>query len=118
VSFSSKRLRVQIPCEDNGSVLEEAIGCPFEMVCHDGASFICDPNTCVFGRFSEVGPEGVQSCEQTPWNCAGFATPELPGPRTLVLDAEHLPRLREELEARLEEVRRAEQALADRGSDK
>jgi hypothetical protein len=35
-----------------------------------------------------------------------------------VLDAEHLPRLREELEARLEQVHRAEQALADRGSDK
>jgi hypothetical protein len=98
-------------------VLEEAIGCPFEMVCHDAASFPVDPNTCAFGDHSEVGAEGVDSCEQTPWNCVGFATPEPPRRATLVLDAEHLPRLREALEAQLEEVRRAEQALEDKGID-
>jgi hypothetical protein len=113
VSFSSKRLRVQLPCTEGGSVFEEAIGCPEDMVCHAG-SFFCAPDTCVFGEHSEVGPEGVPS-EQP---CFGFATPEPPGRRTFVFDAEHLPAVRRALEAQLEEIRRAEQALADRGSDK
>ena len=94
-------------------MFEEAIGCPERLVCQV-PSFFCAPDTCVAGDHSEIGPRGVPS-EQP---CVGFATSEPPGPSTLFLDAEHLPAVRRALEAQIEEIHRAEQALEDRGSDK
>jgi|SRR5215207_1122988 len=118
MSFQSKRLRVQLPCGE-GTLVEQAVDCPLGTVC-DGASFFCDPNTCVFGANSRVGPEGLcglGTCNiGSPIPCGGLGSDPRTDPRTLVVDPEQLPLLRQALEAQLKEVESAEQALRDRGS--
>lgn len=116
MSFQSKRLRVQLPCGE-GTVVEQAIDCPRGTVC-DGASFFCDPNTCVFGEHSRVGPEGlcnIGTCNiGSPVPCGGVGSDPGPDPRTFVVDPEQLPLLRQALEAQLKEIEAAEQALKKR----
>ena len=114
MSFSSKRLRVQLPCGDR-TVVEVAIGCPERMVCHDMISFPCDPNTCVFGRQSQVGPEGQSPCDFGTMNCVSFGSDPGPIRADLVLDAEQLSLLKTTLEAQLEEIDKAEEALKEKG---
>jgi hypothetical protein len=136
MSFESKRLRVQLPCLEGESVKEVAADFT-ELQCPPG-SFFCDPNTCVAGRNSQIGPGGVcpnfgtcrfGSCDfgtcgwQTPWVCpagtrippqcpAGSEEPFQPG--RIVIDVELLPVLKERLEAQLKEIEKAEKELKKR----
>jgi hypothetical protein len=113
MSFQSRRLRVQLPCGE-GTVLEQAaVDCPFGTRC-DGASFFCDPNTCVFGEHSRVGPGGVCDAGTCNWFDTGLPADEA---GRVVVDAEHLPLVRQALERQLAEIDSAEQALKARGSD-
>jgi hypothetical protein len=118
MSFQSKRLRVQLPCNE-GTLVEQAMDCPMGTRCN-GASFFCDPNTCVFGEHSRVGPEGlcnIGTCNfVSPFPCGGFGTDPRADPRSIVVDPEQLPLIRQALEAQLKEIETAEQALKDRGS--
>jgi hypothetical protein len=136
MSFQAKRLRVQLPCGE-ATVIEEAQ--------HAGAAGLCRiPSLCRFPSnqclctlmtpcrfgtdFCEL-PTGICmwptrcgwfTCEfgtcggATIFRCpAGTEQPVDPG--TLVVDPEHLPALREALEAQLKEIEKAEQALKERG---
>jgi hypothetical protein len=117
MSFQSRRLRVQLPCGE-GTVVEEAFECPRGTVCAI-PSFFCDPNTCVFGEHSRVGPEGLcnmDTCNIGSPNPCGIGTDRAVDPRTVLVDPEHLPLLRQALEAQLKEVKAAEQALKKRAS--
>jgi hypothetical protein len=119
MSFESRRLRVQLPCPEGESVKELAdVQCPFQTRCR-GASFFCDPDTCVFGPQSRIGPGGL---------CHQFGTCDLPTrwvcptrsvwdpPQQILVDPEQLPALKERLMAQLKEIERAEEELRRRGS--
>jgi hypothetical protein len=117
MSFQSKRLRVQLPCGE-GTVIEQPIDCPGGTVCR-GASFFCAQDTCVFGEHSRVGPGGLcnaPTCDfGTKVPCGGFGSDRMTDPWAVVIDPEHLPLLRQALEAQLNEIEAAEQALKERG---
>lgn len=140
MSFESKRLRVQLPCEPGGTVQEIELkplqsrfccwfptrpmcryfhtcqwpitqyGCGhfLSQTCHHFQTPpVCGLPSCDFG-----------SCEfGTP---CGFGSPvggcepqtEIPvDPGTILVDPEHLPMLREQLEAQLKELEKAEEEL-------
>jgi hypothetical protein len=114
MAFQAKRLRVQLPCGER-TAFEEAVGvltdCPLDSVCF-GGSYPCDPNTCVIGRASEIGPRTL--C-QAPTDVCFAASGQRVDPASVLIDPEHLPVLREHLEARLRDVAAAEKALEERG---
>jgi hypothetical protein len=114
MAFQAKRLRVQLPCGER-TVFEEAVGvltnCPLDSVCY-GASYFCDPSTCVIGQASEIGPRTI--C-QFPTDVCFAASVRRADPASVLIDPEHLPVLREHLEARLRDVAAAEKALEERG---
>ena len=132
MSFESRRLRVQLPCPEGESVKELAdVRCPFDTVCN-GASFFCDPESCVFGAQSRIGPGGLchqfGSCDlpthcdlPTRWGCptrsvfdpicpGGSLEPFDPG-RPVLVEPELLPVLKERLMAQLKEIDKAEEEL-------
>jgi hypothetical protein len=117
MAFQSKRLRVQLPCGER-TVFEQVanVNCPFHTLCI-GGSFFCDPNTCVFGEASEIGPGGLctfPSCDfGTAPDCVGGT--QVPDPGRVLVDPEHLPALRKHLEERLNDIATAERALEERG---
>jgi hypothetical protein len=159
MSFGAKKLRVQLPCGADGSVIEEPVE---PNVCH---VFTCEPGTCaVFSCEFETEPPACQfptqgcagtcpmgtcymgtcymgSCHMgTPCGihspchhgtCAlgtcgvrtivtpvGCGPASRPAERSLVVDADHLPLLRERLEAQLAEIEKAEQAVKERRESK
>jgi hypothetical protein len=139
MSFESKRLRVQLPCGD-ATVREIDIGgggCPFPTdVCEGGTCWFQSPPVCRFPtdfcawptdfcRYPTIivcayhaspCPYGSPTC---PFNTCGIVTPVpcRPGtdldidPGRIVIDPEHLPLLRERLEAQLKEIDKAEEEL-------
>ncbi len=138
MSFGAKKLRVQLPCGTDGSVVEDAVGggdC-------DWPTRQCNAFTCAWGTCNwtpgDCGWTPV-NCLWTPcnWSCPGgscfpsppppqhcfglmsFITPVACGQsrfeeRPVVVDADQLPVLRERLEARLEEIKKAERSLEER----
>ena len=152
MSFQAKRLRVQLPCDPGGTVIEEGAqeaaaglcrvpslcafptnclwgsGCHIGTIaCHDfitdcrlgflshcraascgiiNATF-CDMNSCGFGS----------PCTISIPQCIGGSRQPGPDPGPIIIDAEHLPALREALEAQLKEIEKAEQALEERGGE-
>jgi hypothetical protein len=111
MSFESKRLRVQLPCREGESVKEVA---DVETVCML-PSFFCAPDTCVAGQFSRIGPEGVCLFPSRMPGCpAGSEEPFNRG--AILVDPEVLPVLKEQLEAQLKEIEKAEEQLKQRGS--
>jgi hypothetical protein len=98
MSFQARRLRVALPCGED-TVIEAGVRfAADEMIveaqCLDWASWY------------------VGSCADN------FTHALLIKSAELVFDAEHLPIVRQELEARLKDIETAEQALADRQTDK
>ncbi len=113
MSFQSKRLRVQLPCGE-GTVVEQAVDCPKGTACPPGSFFCVD--TCVFGEHSRVGPEGLcnlPSCDFASNPCGIGSDPRF-DPWSMVFDPEDLPVLRRSLEAQLDEIKKAEQALEEK----
>src|SRR6266511_1934487 len=131
MSFKARRLRVQLPCGESTVFEEQARGpgCAFPtQVCEGGTCWFETPINCGF-----VSPCGAFAsfCEfPTPcrFGSCGFQSPCRhftavacpPGtelevhPGRIVVDPEHLPLLREALEAQLKEIEAAEQALKER----
>lgn len=77
------------------------------------------PQTCAFGTCGFVSPVTCQfasPCGITidPTGCPGGSVDPPIDPGTVVVDPEHLPALREQLEARLKDIDAAEQALKER----
>jgi hypothetical protein len=98
MAFQAKRLRVALPCEE-------------QTLIEPGVPFAADEKI--------VKPFCIDWGSQHRGSCADdFTWYLLINPAPIALDVEHLPIVRKQLEAKLEEVRRAEQALEDRGSDK
>jgi hypothetical protein len=147
MSFEAKRLRVQLPCGDSGSVIEEeaqratplcripsiycrlyvtdACLCTHLTPCHYGTwgcqhfvtCIVVNSGICQYGSAcgplasfcaipSDCGPSRI---------CPGGSVQPGPDPGPIVIDAEHLPALKEALEAQLKEIEKAEQALKERG---
>jgi hypothetical protein len=106
MSFQAKRLRVQLPCGEQTVVELE-----FARAVQNCAIFRGVPDTNYWptcGDSCDVG-----SCGGT---CGGnFWTPALLGAR-MVIEADELPMLRDDLHTRLEEVKKAQQALEERGA--
>jgi hypothetical protein len=95
MSFQAKKLRVALPCGEE-TVLEPGVRFAADEkivkpVCIDWASFV------------------VGSCADK------FTWQLLLKQADLVLDPEHLPIVREQLEAQLKDIETAEQALKERG---
>src|SRR5919202_4594497 len=158
MSFEAKRLRVQLPCDPGGTVIEEgaqqAAGlCPMPSFC------ICTNVTACRQFCTQLSPclcSHLTPCHFGTWGCQHFVTcivvnsgicqhgsacgplaslceiPSAcgpsricpggsvqpgPDPGPIVIDAEHLPALREALEAQLKEIEKAEQALEERGGE-
>jgi hypothetical protein len=157
MSFEAKRLRVQLPCDPGGTLIEEGAqqaacplpsfcictaatpcrqfmtnaclctnltGCHYHGTCHYGTWGCQYPFTCIVVNSgicqhgSACGP--LASLCEIPSACGpsricpgGSEQPVDPG--TIVIDAEHLPALKEALEAQLKEIEKAEQALKERG---
>jgi hypothetical protein len=145
MSFEAKRLRVQLPCGE-ATVIEEGAQqatplcripsiycrqfctqftpclCSDPTPCHYGTIACYRYNTGCFGAFIShcyAGTCGFVSpipCVEGTFRCPGGS--EQPGdPGPIVIDAEHLPALREALEAQLKEIESAEQALRERGGE-
>jgi hypothetical protein len=143
MSFQAKKLRVQLPCGE-ATLIEEgaeqagaAAGfCRIPSLCRFPTQ-ICWGGTCHFGtvachgfftncgfvspcRFDTCG--GIASVCEFGTPCGGGTIFRCPGgseqpvdPGTIVVDPEHLPALREALEAQLKEIETAEKALKERG---
>ena len=140
VSFQARRLRVQLPCGDQTVVEAQVLqptptACPFATcgfvtpatICHNylsncGIVSQCHlyhsihPTTCVGGHITLVTcPLGSCQCSitvhPTTTICPGGSI-DPTGP--IQVDPEVLPQLREQLEAQLEEIGKAEQALKER----
>lgn len=153
MSFGARKLRVQLPCGTDGSVIDEGGG---EGVDCDWPSVRCEVFTCAWG--TECPPFQTQTinCQvgtgpwTGPWTCSWascqfgmgtcwadtcpngscgipsrycrFGTTVVPcegqsrpvEERTVILDAEQLPLLRERLEAQLREIEKAQKALEER----
>lgn len=110
MSFESKRLRVQLPCPEGESVKE--LDFP-ELRCQL-PSFFCAPDTCVAGPDSQIGPRGVCLVpSRVPPECLA-GTEEAFQPGRILIDPEVLPVLREQLEAQLKEIEKAEEELRKR----
>ena len=116
MAFQSKRLRVQLPCGDRTLFEQVAnVNCPLDSVCI-GGSKICDPNTCVFGEYSEIGPNTLcqwPTCAGTDYCYMGSRDPQA-DPGAVLIDPQQLPAMREHLEGRLKDIDAAEQALRER----
>jgi hypothetical protein len=136
MSFQAKRLRVQLPCGE-ATVIEEGaqqIGaaagfCRIPSLCRFMSE--CQFASCQFGTDFCALPSGIClwptrcgwfTCEfgtcggATIFRCpAGTEQPVDPG--RILVDPEHLPALREALEAQLKEIEKAEQALKERGGE-
>jgi hypothetical protein len=134
MSFQAKRLRVQLPCREAATVIEQGaqeIGaaagfCRIPSVCRFMSE--CAFGTCQFGTDFCALPSrvclwptgcGWFTCEfgtcggATIFRCpVGTEQPVDPG--TIVVDPEHLSVLREALEAQLKEIDKVEQALKQR----
>jgi hypothetical protein len=137
MSFEAKRLRVQLPCGEHTAREVDAarLGCPFPTdVCEGGTCWFQSPPVCRFptkfcawptlvqcGHFHSWCPLGT-----CPFDTCGFVSPcgwrsEIQcGPITdhidvdpgkILVDPEHLPVLRERLEAQLKEIDKAEEEL-------
>lgn len=153
MSFEAKKLRVQLPCGTNGSVIEEqAAGdggeCDFPSGCQ---IFTCAWGTdCinVFWTTPLQGPvfcQWISACDWGYGTCPAYTCPNasctIPSPCRfgtcgahsacpahsavvtvtgtireggLIVDADQLPALREQLEAQLKEIEKAEKAVEER----
>ena len=132
MSFQAKRLRVQLPCGEATVIEEEAqqVGgaglcrapsfCGFPTPCQF-LTYTC--RLCTIGTPCGFGTWGCQRFFSCEFGTCGLGTiPRCPAgseqpvdPGTLVVDPEHLPALREALEAQLKEIEKAEQQLKERG---
>jgi hypothetical protein len=137
MSFQAKRLRVQLPCDPGGTVIEaeaREIGavagfCRMPSICRFMSE--CAFGSCQFGTdFCALPTQicawptrcGWFTCE---WGTCGGATifrcpagTEQPvDPGRILVDPEQLPALREALETQLKEIEKAEQALKERGGE-
>jgi hypothetical protein len=163
MSFGAKKLRVQLPCGTDGSVIEDQAGhcrvftcepgtcevfsCAFETgplacqfpsaECHVGVScymlscymYTCPMGSCPMGschmgtcpnlscgvpscHFGTCAPASCRARTIAPTvECGAESVLE---ERAIIVDADQLPVLRARLEAQLEEIRKAEQAVEER----
>jgi hypothetical protein len=97
MSFQAKRLRVALPCGE-ATVLEEA------------RAFAAGPEKIVKGVCVDWASFQVASCYDE------FSWYVMVVPAQSVVSADQLPILRQQIEARLEEIAKAEQAVEERRS--
>jgi hypothetical protein len=137
VSFEARKLRVQLPCGEQtvveaqqpqqGDILCRFPTCHFgtcgfvsPQTCQFGSCGFFSPQTCQFGSCGFFSPQGCHlgSCGVTfvPPGCRGGSGDPPIDPGSIVIDPEHLPVLKERLQAQLKEIENAEQALKDRES--
>jgi hypothetical protein len=144
MSFEAKRLRVQLPCgEATVQELQAGpqcgVSCRFPtQVCEGGTCWFETPPICQFDTCGIVTPVTCyhfaspvtcyhfRTCYHFTWppcgpspvchrfvSCTPRTDLEL-DPGTIVVDPEDLPRLREQLEAQLKEIEKAEAELEKR----
>ena len=121
MAFDAKRLRVQLPCGE-ATVVQQAkqtiqftpTACGFvsPTICHWPSHQTCwcsfqSPPVTVTCAFGTCGVS-LQNCTGT-IQCGGSGDPTGP----VEIDAEHLPVLREQLEAQLAEIAAAEKAVEE-----
>jgi hypothetical protein len=96
------------------------IACHFGS-CPLGSCGFFSPQTCPFGSCGFVSPQtchfGTCGITIVPTGCPGGSVDPPIDPGTIVIDPEHLPVLKEQLQAQLKEIENAEQALKDRESN-
>jgi hypothetical protein len=98
VAFQAKRLRVALPCGE-------------QTVIELGARFAADEKI--------VEPVCIDWLSTAVGSCADeFTWQLLIKPADLTLDAEHLPIVRQQLEAQLRDIEKAEEALRERGGER